>query len=160
MSIGIDNLIFFKYKFMRSCLLLISMALFPLFSQSIDSLLTKIFPPKHVLFHYPPTPFFQGRPYFLELFVEIPWDSLENASIFFKTEKSVEYQEIFLEKYRGRLRFKYDSDSFPGDTLHYFFMATKIDFSLYATPLDTTGRIKPMMIQPVDPNEYFESIQP
>jgi len=136
------------------------MSLSPLISQSTDSLLVKTFPLENKLFHHPPTPFFQGRPYFLELFVDIAWDSLENASIFFKTEKSIDYQEISLKEYRGRFRFKFDSEYFPGDTLNYFFIITEKNFSLHATPLDKNGKINPVFIQLVDPIEYYESLEP
>jgi len=129
-------------------------------SQSIDSTLNKTFPLTNKLFHHPPSPFFKGRPYFLELFVDIQWDSLDNASIFFKTEKSAEYQEIPLEKYRGRLRFKYDPDRFPGDTLRYFFIVSGKDFSIFAIPLDDSGKIKTVNIHPVDPTKYYEHLPP
>lgn len=160
MSIRTDNLTVFPLNTMRTCLILIMLPMAALFSQSPDSLLVKTFPQSNKIFHRPPSPFFQGRPTFLELFVDIAWDSLKNVSIFFKTENSVDYQEISLEKYRGRFRFKYDSEPFPGDTISYFFMATETDFSLHVIPLDDSGKIKPVQIQPVDPIKYYESMTP
>ena len=122
--------------------------------QPADSLLMETYLPSRKLLHRPPSPFFQGRPYFLDLFVDVPDDSLESASIFFKTENSVEYWETVMAKWRGRYRFEYDPDRFPGDTLHYFFVVTEKNFSIHATPLDNSGKIKPVTIHRVDPGEY------
>ena len=40
------------------------------------------------LLHKPPRPFFQGRPYNLEFFSDLPEDSVETLVLFFKTEKN------------------------------------------------------------------------
>lgn len=154
MYIGVDNL-----RLPRSpipALLLLS----TLFCQSADSLLIRTFPLTDKLFHLPPTPFFEDRPYFLELFIDIPWDSLESISIFFRTDSLSQYQAIPLEKYRGRFRFRYDPDRFPGTVLTYFFVATEKNFGLHASPLDTSGRIEPVNIHLVNPVEYYETFEP
>lgn len=145
---------------MRTYVILQIILISTLICQSIDTTLTETFPLTNKLLHHPPSPFFKGRPYFLELIVDFPWDSLENASIFFKTEKSIEYQEIPLEKYRKRLRFKYDPELFPGDTLSYFFIVTRKDFSIFAIPLDGSGKIKTVNIHPIEPTKYYEQLPP
>lgn len=122
--------------------------------QPADSLLMETYLPSQILLHRPPSPFFRGRPYFLDLFVDVPGDSLMSVSIFFKTENSVKYWETAMIKWRGRYRFEYDPDRFPGDTLRYFFVVTEKNFSIHSTPLDNNGKIKPVTIYRVDPGEY------
>ncbi|MEE9167072.1 MAG: hypothetical protein V3U24_06395 [Candidatus Neomarinimicrobiota bacterium] len=128
-----------------------------LLPQSTDSLLLRTFPLTGKLFHVAPSPFFQGRPYFLELFIDIPPDSLESASIFFKTDSSLQFQALPLEKYRGRFRFRYDPQNLPSNTITYFFTATEKNFGLHATPLDTSGKIVPVTLRLVDPIKYYEA---
>ncbi|MFQ6674307.1 MAG: hypothetical protein ACE5GH_05940 [Fidelibacterota bacterium] len=129
----------------------------PGYPQSQGDLLSRSFHSAYRIHHSPPSPFFKGRPYHLELFVDIPRDSLKAVSLFLKTEKFLEYQEIALDTYRGRYRFTYDPVQYPGDTLSYFFAVTATDFRIYATPLDTLGRIKPLEVHPLDPEKYYGS---
>ena len=68
-----------------------------IFSQD-SSLFKKTFPLESKLLHKTPNPFFQGRPYFLELFSDIPLDSLESINFYFKTDKSKNYRDTS-EKY-------------------------------------------------------------
>ncbi|MFQ6607505.1 MAG: hypothetical protein ACE5EE_03090 [Fidelibacterota bacterium] len=127
-------------------------------AQETDSLLSSTFPPSPALFHHLKLPVFQGRPYYLELFVDIPIDQINSAAIFFRTEKMSRYREAPLEWYRGRYRFKYDPEAYPGKMFKYFFVVTEVNYSIHAIPLDSAGRVAPQILQPVNPLEYFKGL--
>ena len=126
--------------------------------QKNDSLLTTTFQRSSALFHHLKMPIFQSRPYYLELFVDVPEDKINSASIFFSTKHIAQYREEPLEWYRGRYRFKYDPVTHPGEKFKYFFIVTETDYSIHAVPLDSIGRISPKVLQPVDPLEYFKGL--
>jgi hypothetical protein len=88
--------------------------------------------------------------------VDIPEDSLVSVTIFFKSDQSVDYQEIALQKHRGIYRFQYDPLKFVGDELSYFFVVSTKDFKLYAIPLNDKGRIAPVRLNPIDPVKYYQ----
>jgi hypothetical protein len=48
-----------------------------------ESLLKRKFSSTTKLLHKPPRPFFQGRPYNLEFFSDLPEDSVETLALFF-----------------------------------------------------------------------------
>ncbi|MFQ6674920.1 MAG: hypothetical protein ACE5LH_01100 [Fidelibacterota bacterium] len=125
-------------------------------AQPADSLLKATFSLKQRLYHHPPIPFFKGRPYNLEVVVDIPGDSLETVSIFLKTDRMSSYQEIPLTPYRGRYLFRYDPEEYPGDVVSYFLVAAARGFRLYAIPLDKSGKIAPFTIHPLKPVKYYE----
>lgn len=127
-------------------------------TQLADSLLKKTFPFSQRILHNPPAPFFKGRPYSLEVLVDIGQDSVEYVSLFFKTDSFTEYREMPLEKYRGRLRFKYDPKMYPGDELHYFFVVVVKSGGIYASPVHRDGQLRPVKITPVDPMKYYENL--
>ena len=54
-----------------------------------ESLLKRKFASTTKLLHKPPRPFFQGRPYNLEFFSDLPKDSVEALALFFKTEANL-----------------------------------------------------------------------
>tara|TARA_B100000035_G_scaffold162808_1_gene138656 strand:+ start:1176 stop:1640 length:465 start_codon:yes stop_codon:yes gene_type:complete len=127
-------------------------------SQLADSLLKKTFPFSQKILHKAPSPFFKGRPYTLEVFVGLAQDSVEYVSLFFKTDTFIKYREMPLEQYRGRLRFKYDPQVYPGDELQYFFIAVVKNGGIYAAPVNRDGRLTPVKIRPVDPMKYYENL--
>lgn len=129
-------------------------------AQEVDSALKQTFPVSTRINHRPPWPFFKGRPYYLEVFSDIPENSLESITLFFKTDESMDYREISLDYYRGRYRFKYDPMIQPGKEITYFFIATVKDAGSYGTPVDEDGKLVPMVIQPIDPIDYYERITP
>lgn len=131
---------------------------FTISAQSTGTLLRQTFPSTEKLIHHLKQPVFKGRPYFLELFVDIPDDELESVSIFFKTDSALDFEEVPLELIRGRYQFKFDPKTEPGEFYSYFFVVTTKDFSLYAVPLDDKGKISPNTIFPVDPIKYYESL--
>ncbi len=130
------------------------------FGQGAESLLQKTFPLSPKIHHRPPWPFFNGRPYHLELFSELAEKDVESLSIFFKTDQALEYREIKLESYRGRYRFKYDPTIYPGQEITYFFVAILKNSGSHATPIDENGKLAPMILRPIDPIKYYKSIMP
>lgn len=125
-----------------------------------ESLLSRTFPYTAKLLHKPPKPFFQGRPYNLEFFCDLPQDSLEAIVLFFKTDQFLQYREVPLEPYRGRFRFRYDPKLHPGEEVSYFFVAVLKSAGIHAIPVDRQGKLAPYRIRPVDPIKYYESITP
>lgn len=125
-----------------------------------ESLLKRKFASTTKLLHKPPRPFFQGRPYNLEFFSDLPKDSVETLALFFKTEANLEYWEVPLEPYRGRYRFRYDPKLHPGEEITYFFVAIMKNAGIYAVPLNGDGKLAPYYIRLVDPIKYYESITP
>jgi hypothetical protein len=130
------------------------------FGQEADSLLQQTFPLSPKIHHRPPWPFFEGRPYHLELFSDLLKKDVESLSIFFKTNQTLEYREAALERYRGRYRFKYDPATHPGEEITYFFVAILKNAGSHATPIDENGKLAPMILRPIDPVKYYESIMP
>lgn len=128
--------------------------------QEADSVLKQTFPVSKKINHRPPMPFFEGRPYYLELFSDLPENRLESITLFFKTDQSMDYREIPLDYYRGRYRFKYDPVIYPGKELTYFFVAIVKGSGSYASPVDENGKLVPMVIEPMDPIKYYERITP
>ena len=128
--------------------------------QEPESLLKKTFPMPQMIHHRPPWPFFKGRPYYLELFSDLPQNEVESLTLFFKTDQTIQYREVPLQPYRGRYRFKYDPDLHPGKEITYFFVAIMKLAGSYATPVDENGKLVPMIINPIDPAKYYESIAP
>ena len=127
-------------------------------SRLADSLLKRTFPFSQKILHKPPSPFFKGRPYTLEVFVDMSQDSVEYVSLFFKTDTFIKYREMPLEEYRGRLRFRYDPKIYPGDELQYFFVVVVKNGGIYASPVHRDGRLRPVKIRPVDPMKYYENL--
>ena len=130
------------------------------FGQGADSLLRKTFPISQKIHHRPPWPFFQDRPYYLEVFSDLSEEEVESLTIFFRTDQTLEYREIGLERYRGRYRFKYDPNFYPGEEITYFFVVIMKNAGSYATPVDENGNLVPMILMPIDPVKYYESIMP
>tara|TARA_B100000214_G_scaffold371195_1_gene347135 strand:+ start:1308 stop:1763 length:456 start_codon:yes stop_codon:yes gene_type:complete len=130
-----------------------------IFSQD-SSLFKKTFPLESKLLHKTPNPFFQGRPYFLELFSDIPLDSLESINFYFKTDKSKNYREEKLEFFRGSYRFKYDPKFYPGKKIYYFFIAKITNSGMYAFPINDQGMLNPIELDFVDPIKYYNERTP
>jgi len=121
------------------------------------SLLNTLFPINSKLIHKIPSPFFLGRPYFLEIFCDIPTDSLESISVFYKTDGSIEFREEKLELFRGRYRFKYDPKIYPSKQLSYFFIVKVKKAGMYAFPVNNKGKLIPINIESIDPIKYYKN---
>ena len=121
------------------------------------SLFNTLFPINSKLIHKIPNPLFSGRPYFFEIFCDIPTDSLESISFFYKTDNSIEFREEKLELFRGRYRFKYDPKIYPSKQLNYFFIVKVKEAGMYAFPVNNKGKLIPINIESIDPIKYYKN---
>ena len=112
------------------------------------------------MLHKTPNPFFQGRPYFLEVFSDIPYDSLESINFYFKTNESKNFREEKLNFFKGRYRFKYDPKIYPGKKIYYFFIAKIKHSGMYAFPINEQGMLNPIELKLIDPIEYYKERTP
>ena len=109
-----------------------------------------------LLLHLPPKNIFDDRLTKLQLYVDIPEDSIESVSIFYRTNTMENMQEITLAKEKGPYSFNFDPGIQGGDSVAYFFTVAVKDQSIHATPLDINGKIKPYNRPLVDPIKYYE----
>ena len=109
-----------------------------------------------LLLHLPPKIIFDDRITKLQLYVDIPEDSIAMVSIFYRTNKMENMQEITLAKEKGSYSFNFDPGIQGGDSVTYFFTVAVKDQSIHATPLDINGEIKPYNKPLVDPIKYYE----
>ena len=109
-----------------------------------------------LLLHQPPKIIFDDRLTKLQLYVDIPEDSIATVSIFYRTNAMENMQEITLAKEKGSYTFNFDPGFQGGDSVTYFFTVAVIDQSIHATPLDKNGKIKPYNKPLVDPIKYYE----
>ena len=99
---------------------------------------------------------FDDRPTLLQLFVNIPDDSIKSVSIFYKTNEMSMFQEIELDKLKGAFTYKFDPGKQKGSSLSYFFVVQQLGDAVHAYPLGDTGKIKPYNQPLVDAIEYYE----
>jgi|TARA_Y100001001_G_C7854293_1_gene255255 hypothetical protein len=109
-----------------------------------------------LLMHLPPKIVFDDRLTKLQLYVDIPEDSIETVSIFYRTNTMENMQEIILAKEKGSYSFNFDPGIQGGDSVAYFFTVAVKDQSIHATPLDINGKIKPYNKPLVDAIKYYE----
>ena len=109
-----------------------------------------------LLMHLPPKIVFDDRLTKLQLYVDIPEDSIETVSIFYRTNTMENMQEIILAKEKGSYYFNFDPGIQGGDSVAYFFTVAVKDQSIHATPLDINGKIKPYNKPLVDAIKYYE----
>ncbi len=109
-----------------------------------------------LLLHRPPKIMFDDRPTLLQLFVNIPNDSIKAVSIFYKTNEMSIFQEIQLDKIKGAFTYKFDPGKQEGKSLSYFFIVQQRENAVHATPLGDSGKIKPYNQPLVDAIEYYE----
>ena len=117
---------------------------------------TTYFRTAQLLFHQSPKIIFDDRLTKLQLYVDIPEDSIATVSIFYSTNAMENMQEITLAKEKGSYTFNFDPGFQGGDSVTYFFTVAVIDQSIHATPLDKNGKIKPYNKPLVDPIKYYE----
>tara|TARA_B100001146_G_scaffold133194_1_gene116946 strand:- start:126 stop:632 length:507 start_codon:yes stop_codon:yes gene_type:complete len=109
-----------------------------------------------LLLHQPSKIIFDDRLTKLQLYVDIPEDSISTVSIFYRTNAMEYMQEITLAKEKGSYAFNFDPGFQGGDSVTYFFTVAMKDQSIHATPLDINGKIKPYKKPLVDPIKYYE----
>jgi hypothetical protein len=107
------------------------------------------------IFHAPPNPLYKGRAHTLEFLTDIPDDSVASATLFFKTDSMLYYQEFSLAGIHGHYQFKYEPKRFPGTRLQYYFVM-KAGSNIFGAPLDSLGEIFPMNKLLIDPIQYFK----
>tara|TARA_B100001013_G_scaffold343757_1_gene272190 strand:+ start:1893 stop:2372 length:480 start_codon:yes stop_codon:yes gene_type:complete len=118
-----------------------------------DSTYKKTLP---LLLHRPPKVMFDDRPTLLQLFVNIPDDSIKTVSIFYKTNEMSIFQEIALGKLKGAFTYKFDPGKQKGNSLSYFFVVQQLGAAVHAVPIGDSGKIKPYNQSLVDAIEYYE----
>ena len=70
-----------------------------------------------LLLHMPPKNIFDDRLTKLQLYVDIPEDSIESVSIFYRTNTMENMQEIILAKEKGPYTFNFDPGNQGGDSV-------------------------------------------
>lgn len=120
------------------------------------SIFQLLFKSSERLVHHSPAPFFNHRPTELELFVDFPQDSLENVSLFIKTDLMNQYQEQPLTDKKGLYAFSLNPEEFPGIKVTYFYYVKTLYQGSYAYPLNKDGQIKPIEQRFIDPVEYYK----
>ena len=91
------------------------------------------------IYHAPPKPLFMGRTHMLDFITNIPKDSVESATIFFKTDSMQYYQEFPLEGRHG----------------HYNFVI-KSKTNIHGIPINDKGELTPVNKLLIDPVQYFK----
>ena len=61
-----------------------------------------------------------------------------------------------MSKTADRFSFRYDPLVNPANYITYFFTAELINGSVLATPIDSSGLLKPVTMNLVDPMKYFK----
>tara|TARA_B100000315_G_scaffold260882_1_gene326786 strand:+ start:8754 stop:9176 length:423 start_codon:yes stop_codon:yes gene_type:complete len=121
------------------------------FSKNPDYFLQQKFRLKNDIYHIPPSPVYNTRPYFLEFAVDIPDDSIESVTIYHRIYPEVNFQMTLLNPHRALYRYKFDPTTFTGKNLEYFLIVTTKDFGIQAFPLDGEGWLTPATVIPVKP---------
>ena len=146
-------------------IILVILQSFPLQAQQPDPPLNRIYPNpknpdqflnqqfrlKNDIYHIPPSPVYNIRPYFLEFVVDIPIDSIKTVTLYHRTDSKEIYQMTPLKLYRGLYRYKFDPTAFKGKNLEYFLIVTVKYFGIQAYPLNEDRWILPGLIVPVEP---------
>ena len=107
------------------------------------------------IYHAPPKPLFMGRGHVLDFITNIPKDSVESATIFFKTDSMQYYQEFLLEGRHGHYSFNYDPNIYPGTRLQYYFVI-KSNTKIHGAPVNDEGELAPINKLLIDPIQYFK----
>lgn len=108
------------------------------------------------VFHHPARVLFNTHPFYLEVFVKFPRKDLKSVSLFYQSELMSRFMEIPMDIQATRYRFRYDPIEHPAQKITYFFTVATKDGSLYATPVDSSGRLKPITKYLLEPRSYFK----
>tara|TARA_A100001011_G_scaffold210144_1_gene218399 strand:+ start:3227 stop:3667 length:441 start_codon:yes stop_codon:yes gene_type:complete len=109
------------------------------------------------LIHYPENPIFIGQKHNIDFITDIPKDSILSASLFFRTDSLINFQEISLDNKNGLYRFTYSPIIFPGKSIEYYLVLQNINDILYASPLNSKGKLSPMRRSLKDPKIYYKN---
>ena len=108
------------------------------------------------IFHHPNRVLFNSRQFELEVFIDFPKTDLKSISLFFKTDKTKRLVEIPFDINGDRYLFTYDPKEKPTAQIAYFFVVTLNNGSAYATPVDSTGMLMPVVQKLLNPVEYYK----
>ena len=92
----------------------------------------------------------------MEVFTQFSKTELQSVSLFYKTDRTNRLLEIPFDIHGDRYLFTYDPKEKPADQISYFFTVTLKNGSVYATPVDSTGILKPVVQNLVNPVEYYK----
>lgn len=92
----------------------------------------------------------------MEVFTYFPKSEIKSVSLFYKTDKMKRLMEVPFDINGDRYRFTYDPKENPAATIAYFFVVTLNGGSAFATPVDSTGMLTPMVQHLVNPVEYYK----
>ncbi len=121
----------------------------------LDSVQTQSAIPR--ILHHPPEVIFDNRLTDLELFVDIPQDSIESVSLFLITDAYEKVREIPLQFSRERYTYRFDPTSCACTSLQYFFIVRLIDYSLYSVPSDNDNGPKSIERDLINSAEHFQT---
>ena len=128
-----------------------------LFCQELDSKIEKSkFLASKKIFHHPHKVLFNSRGFDLEVFTDYERDQIKQVSLFYRTDSQPRYREVPFSKTADRFSFRYDPHVFPTNYITYFFTVELINGSVLATPIDSSGLLKPVTMNLVDPMKYFK----
>jgi hypothetical protein len=125
--------------------------------QGLDST-SNIEPSKALIevLHHPNKVLFNSRAFELEVFTDFLQKELESVSLFYKTDDKPQFIEIPFDLKSNRYVFTYDPRVNPANEITYFFTVIHNNGSVYATPIDKEGNLKPLTQSFVDPVEYYK----
>lgn len=136
--------------------ILLTMGILFSMPDSLPDMLSVTFSHTPKVFHHPARVLFNSRAFYLEVFVKFPRTDLESVSLFYKTDAMPRFVEIPMDINATRYRFRYDPIQRPAQKITYFFTVATTGGSLYATPVDSSGILKPLTKYLLDPRSYFK----
>jgi len=99
---------------------------------------------------------FNSRAFDLEVFTEYDKKQVKQVSLFFRTDSQPRYREVTFSKDADRYSFRYDPLANPANYITYFFTVELNNGSVFATPVDSSGLLKPVTMNLVDPMQYYK----
>jgi hypothetical protein len=112
------------------------------------------FTPK--IFHHPEKVLFNSRAFELEVFTEYPRNDIKTVSLFYKTDTMSRLMEVPFNPLDKRYVFRYDPKEKPAEKIVYFFTVYLKDGGMLATPVDSSGQIKPITKYLLNPADYYK----
>ena len=112
------------------------------------------FTPK--VFHQPARVLFNSRIFELEVFIDFSANDIKQVSLFYKTNTHSRFIEYPFNNNAKRFVFSYNPKEMPADYITYFFTVELNNGSVFATPVDGSGLLKPVTMNLVDPMQYYK----
>ena len=86
---------------------------------------------------------------------DLPSDSIESATLYFKTDSMSYFREFELKGVFGKYQFVFEHEVYTGSHLQYYFIIKTKD-GIHGTPVNERGWIIPTNNLLIDPKEYFK----